>query len=491
MSASKDKILRKQQIEAGTDKHSVAAAKEKAQQRKSAITYTVVAVVLVLFFAFIFTFNSALPSRALTAVSINGVDYSVAQLNYYYSSNYLNFCNTYSSYINYGLFFDPSESLADQEYAEGESWRDFFLESAVNDMAQVQMLNDQAEANGFTLSEEDQAAYDAEIAALETSWESLGYSNQKQFINMTYGKGVDMDMVRTELYRSYVASAYSRSVYDSYEYTPEQLDERYAGHEGELDQVRFISYTVSEDSGLDAEAMATALNGTDEAAFLQYLADNGDGDEPSPQTQTVSDLNSLYADWLSDSARQAGDTTSVTNEDSQYVIMFLGRDDNSYHMANFRHILIEAEDTDGNGEFSQEEKDAALNEAQEVFATWQSGDATEDSFAALVADNSDDAGSNTTGGLYENVAKNDMVEPIDEWLFADGRQSGDTTVVSYEGSNYTGSHVLYYVGASDLTYAQYQMDSEMRNEDYQSWLDEQLIGYAASTSNLGLAGKNH
>lgn len=491
MSASKDKILRKQQIEAGTDKRSVAEAKERARQRKSAITYTVVAVALVVFFAFIFIFNSALPSRALTAVTINGVDYSVAQLNYYYSSNYMSFCSAYGSYINYGMFFDPQTSLADQEYAEGQTWRDFFLESAVNNMTQVQMLCDQAEANGFTLPEEDQAEYEEEIASLETSWEGLGYSNLKQFINMSYGKGVDMDMIRTELYRTYVASAYSRSVYDGYEYTPEQLDERYASHEGELDMIRFVSYTVAADSGLDAEAMAAELNGANEAAFTQYLADNADGAEPNTQNLTVSSLNATYADWLKDSARQAGDTTSVADGDSTYVVMFLSRDDNSYPMANFRHILIEAEDTDGDGEFSQEEKDAAAEEAAGVYTLWQNGDATEDSFAAMVADHSDDAGSSATGGLYENVAKNEMVAPINDWLFEDGRKAGDTTVVSYEGDSYTGTHVVYYVGPSELTYAQYQMDSEMRNEDYQTWQDGVMSGYVASTAHLGMAGKNH
>ena len=58
MSASKDKILRKQQIEAGTDKRSIAAAEAAKKRRKSNITYTIVAVALVIVFAFIFIYNS-------------------------------------------------------------------------------------------------------------------------------------------------------------------------------------------------------------------------------------------------------------------------------------------------------------------------------------------------------------------------------------------------------------------------------------------------
>ena len=163
MSASKDKLNRKQQIEAGTDKRTAAQAKEKAQQRKSAITYTIVAVVLVIFFAFIFIYNSNWPSRHLTAVTIDGKDYSVAQANYYYSAAYMSFYNSYADYMNYGLFFDPNESLDDQEYSEGMSWRDYFRDAAVQNMAQIQMFCDEAEAAGFTLSEEDQAAYDEQM----------------------------------------------------------------------------------------------------------------------------------------------------------------------------------------------------------------------------------------------------------------------------------------------------------------------------------------
>ena len=489
MSASKDKLLRKQNIEAGTDKRSVALAKEKAQQRKNTILYSVVAALLVVFFAFVFLFNSALPSRHTTAVTINGEKYSVAQLNYYYSTSYLSFYNSYGNYIS--MFFDPSQSLADQEYTEGRSWRDYFLDAAVNSMTQVQMLNDKAQADGFTLPAEQQAAYEDEIASLENGWQDLGYSNLEQFINLCYGKGVDMDMIRTELYRTYVASAYSQSVYEGYEYTPEQLDAHYAEKNGSLDVISFVSYTVTADSELDAAAMAEALDGTDQEAFAAYLADNTDGDEPTEQDLTCSSLNDSYADWLSDSARQAGDTTSVEDGNNHYVVMFLSRDDNDYPMASFRHILIEAVDSDGDGEFSQEEKDAAAEEAMGVYTLWQNGDATEESFAAMVPDHSDDSGSVSNGGLYENVAKNTMVDPINDWLFEEGRKPGDTTVVSYDGPNYTGTHVVYYVGQSDLTYAQYQMDNEMRGEAYQSWMDEQMASYTAATAHLGMAGKNH
>ena len=54
-----------------------------------------------------------------------------------------------------------------------------------------------------------------------------------------------------------------------------------------------------------------------------------------------------------------------------------------------------------------------------------SGDATEDSFAALANEKSDD-GNGTTGGLYENVYPGQMVSSFNDWCFDESRQTGNT-----------------------------------------------------------------
>ncbi len=532
MSASKDKLNRKQQIEAGTDKRTAAQAKEKAQQRKSAITYTIVAVVLVIFFAFIFIYNSNWPSRHLTAVTIDGKDYSVAQANYYYSAAYMSFYNSYADYMNYGLFFDPNESLDDQEYSEGMSWRDYFRDAAVQNMAQIQMFCDEAEAAGFTLSEEDQAAYDEQMEALSTNWSSLGYESLQQFINLNYGKGVTEDMIRQETYRGMLAAAYAESIGESFEYAPAQLDAHYADVADQYDVIDYAVYSIAApaeeeasdetadetadetepadeaepteepeeaetpaEPAVDADAVLEAIDGTDEETFAAYVSENFDGAEITSTTLPGSSLSADYSQFLLDSAREAGDADVTVAEDgTTYIVMFLGRDKNDYKMASFRHILINAEDADGDGTYSDEEIQAAADEAQSVYEEWQAGDATEDSFAELANERSDDGGSNTTGGLYENVYKNQMVPPINDWLFEDGRKAGDTTVVSYDGQaegGYTGTHVVYFAGFSDLTYAQYIADSEMRSDDYASWSEEHMVGYDPSTSHMDMVGKNH
>lgn len=491
MSASKDRILRKQQIEAGTDKRSVAAAKAEKERRQTTLRYSIVAAVIVVVFAFVFIYNSALPAKLSTGVTIDGEKYTVAELNYYYSASYMNFYNTYYTYLSYGLFFDTSLSLSTQDYSEDMTWRDYFIESAIDSMTEVQILNNAAEAAGFTLPEEYEEQYAETIESIRTNWKDLGYSSLKQYLTMNYGKGVTMDIVEEQLYRTFIASAYSEYLYDSYEYTTAELDAYHAEHADETDVIDYAYYAIYDGDEVDADALVAAIDGTSEEEFTAYMEENYDGAAPTSLSYAGSDLNELFADWLLDASRTAGDAAAFTDEDGDvtYVVMFLDRDDGDYYMTSFRHILINAEDTDGDGEYSEEEIAAAVAEAEEIYDEWQSGTADEDSFAALANLYSDDTGSNTTGGLYEDVYKGQMVSAIDEWLFDEPRTVGDTTIVTNDGS-YTGAHIVYFVGYSDLTYAQYEADQAMRSEAYSEWMEQAEAAAEVVRGSVSLAGKN-
>ena len=169
--------------------------------------------------------------------------------------------------------------------------------------------------------------------------------------------------------------------------------------------------------------------------------------------------------------------------------MFLDRDTGDYNMANFRHILINAPDNDGDSTYSEEELAEAEARAEEIYAEWQAGAADEDSFAQMANLYSEDGGSNTNGGLYENVFKGQMVENVNDWLFEDGRKAGDTGIVTNEGS-YTGAHVLYFVGSSDETYATYQADQAKRSEDYNNWMQAAEEATEVVRGSTKLAGTN-
>ena len=491
MSASKDKKLRQEQKAAGVvDKRAQAEAKAAADRRKSNIKYSIVAIVLVIAFAFIFFFNSAIPSRSFTAVTIDGEEYSVAQLNYYYSASYMNFYNTYYDYVSYGMFFDPAESLADQDYSPDMTWRQYFLDAAVQTMTEVQVLTKAAEAAGFVLPEEYETRYAETVENFKTEWALYGYSSLEQYINMCYGKGVTMEILEEELYRNYVASAYSEYMFDSYEYTTEELDSYYADNADLFDMVSY-SYVSTTDGSLDVDAIAAAVNGTDEAAFIEYMAANHEGEEPISLTYDGANLNTTFSQWLLDDARQPGDAAAFTSDSgTSYAVMFLGRDNNNYPTVNFRHVLINAVDMDADGAFSEDEIAQAEVNAQAIYDEWLAGDATEETFAELANTYSEDAGSNTTGGLYENVYHDAMVEPVNNWIFAENRQFGDTGIVTQNGANYTGAHILFFAGESDMTYAHALADSTLRNEAHTAWMESLTADTVSSTQNLNLDAKH-
>ena len=112
-----------------------------------------------------------------------------------------------------------------------------------------------------------------------------------------------------------------------------------------------------------------------------------------------------------------------------------------------RHILIKSvgENQDAST-FTEEEWAACEAKAQEILDAWLTGEATEDSFAALANEHSEDPGSNTNGGLYEGVYVGQMVEPFETWCFDEARAIGDTGLVK---TSY-GYHVMYFVGSESI-----------------------------------------
>ena len=125
---------------------------------------------------------------------------------------------------------------------------------------------------------------------------------------------------------------------------------------------------------------------------------------------------------------------------------------------NVRHILIEPADTSSEGSESSAVEDSAAEEASEeaawadaeeeaerIYEEWKSGDATEESFGELANTYSADTGSNTTGGLYEDVYPGQMVTEFNDWCFDTSRQPGDTAIIR---TSY-GYHIMYYVGATE------------------------------------------
>ena len=124
------------------------------------------------------------------------------------------------------------------------------------------------------------------------------------------------------------------------------------------------------------------------------------------------------------------------------------------------------------GSYTDKAKEIAKNRAEEILAEFNAGDKTEDSFAELAKDYSEDTGSAENGGLYDTVYKGATVEEFDKFCF-EGHKKGDTAIVYGESSSYAGYHVMYYVGEGDL-YSNLLAKNDLVNTTVSQWVEDQV-----------------
>ena len=493
MSASTERKNRQAAREAGTDKKMLALEKEAKEKAKSKRRWTIGTVAVVVLIALVLLLNSPLVYKS-TAYSVGDRKYTTAEASYYYANQYHTFANQYGSYAAmFGL--DTSNGVKgldkqDCPFAEG-SWKDYFLDAAKDQMLQSKALLDYAAANGITLEESETAAVDASFAGIDEAAKSYGYGSADKMMAANYGTGVTVKLVRGAYLDSALASKALEAATAAFTYTDAQLEEAYAAYNGERDSFTFSYVQIeahdhenaeaeaTEEQHAEAEASAEAVKAAYEAGkdtdFAARLSAAAEANGLTATEQTLSGSGLYFAkEWLMDGTRRAGDATVEESGDHVYVVVFLSRDDNHYKTASVRHILVKAEAAE-DGTYSDEAKAKAKARAEEILAEYQAGDKTEESFAALAEKYSEDTGSNTNGGLYENIAKGQMVQEFNDFCFAP-HTKGDTAIVYGESGSYAGYHVMYYVGEGEL-YSNTIAEHDLRSADAETWLKELTDSY--------------
>ncbi|MDR0951337.1 MAG: peptidylprolyl isomerase [Oscillospiraceae bacterium] len=510
MSASQEKKTRAELRQQGVEKRQTEKQKALEKTKKENRMIAIVSAVLVLLAVFLVGFNSNLLYRNFTAVKVGNESFTAAEFSFFYKTAYNNFVTQYGDSVSY-LGLDTSKSLSAQSSAFGEgTWEDYFKEQALSQMSNMTMLYTRAKEAGFTLNAEQQEELNAVIEGFETNYVLYGYSDLNTFLSSNYGKGLNIKKVSELLEMSYVASFYSQAMRESFQYTTDELEEKYSSDKDNYDSFDYLSYYISgaadEEAGIDAE---TAMAGAEEKANAIIAEDNYSEAlfDPKAAEGTLAEdvfkekglelteteatenysqgksISSAYGDWLKDASRKYGDMTVIadTSGTGYYVLFFLGRDDNSYETVAVRHILVNVTPAE-DGTFTEEAKQEALTEAERILQEWKDGEQTEESFAALAEQYSEDVDANgminSEGGLYEKFPKRSMVPEFNDWSFDPARQSGDTGIVFNEGS-YTGYHIMYFVGKSE-PYREYLTDTDLRTAAYSEWETTQMESFPAS-----------
>ena len=536
MSASREKQNR-QAASGQADPKTAREAQQRREEKRTNLLYGVIAAAVLVAVIASFVWRSDFIPKTTTAATIDGEKYTAAEVEYYYQTAYRNFVTNsqYSYFLSYlGLNTNAtlkSQSInstaaamlgielpdADAESAEADSeadplaptgmtWHDYFLDEALDNMRVIQTALKAAEAEGFQYPAGVQVQYDDNMDALKAVAAASGIS-VSQYLKGNFGAGVTEKVYGEQLMRVLRYSAYADAYQDSLTYSDSELEEAYGADRNTYDHVSYevVSYSGAAESTTDDEGNTvepteeeaaaaleaaqdlaqTVLDGFQDGGDLEELANENDGTYSKNENGTYS-AGSVMSEWLYDSARKSGDASTLADGTVQYVVVFHDRFRDENPTIDIRHILVPlGSGSIAEGEEGYEDEQAQLKadahaKAEELLAQWQSGEATEDSFAALALKESAD-GSKYDGGLYTEVYQGQMVTEFNDWCFDTARQSGDTGVVDTQ----YGSHVMYFSGVNAARW-QTQVAANLRTEAYTAWEEDLVKDVTVQRSESGL-----
>ena len=155
--------------------------------------------------------------------------------------------------------------------------------------------------------------------------------------------------------------------------------------------------------------------------------------------ELINRANAYYLHWY-ESSMPTDAEVELYYKENEKVFVDGGAGKDAGNIVDVRHILVMVENDDWA---------AAEKEANEILQQFKAGGATEELFAQLANQYSDDGGSNTAGGLYSGVEPGQMVEVFNDWIMDDNRQYGDTAVLKAD-YHYQGYHVMYFVSGKPI-----------------------------------------
>lgn len=365
MSASTERKIRQAERSNGTYAKDIAAQKEAAKKKKQQIKWTVIGVVVVLFFAFAIYLNTGALYRSLDGLTVENEEvtvgdttikagsrsFSVAECNYIYNMQYVNLANTYGQYV--GL--DSTQPLDEQECKmvtqdedsdEVYTWDDYFRDATESQLIQLAVFADYAEQHDISLTDEDKAEIEETIDAIAEAAKTNNYSNVSKFLAANYGKGVNESVARGILELEALATRVQTVIADAEEHTADELTAKYESVKDTYDKFTYSYYLVAadvEESDDDTTAAPTdAALGAAKQVAEDILKDVNSGTELSEAAKAMvadaeikeqtalsgSSVESELSEWIKSADRAAGDTAVIDGTTGSYVVIFKERDNN-------------------------------------------------------------------------------------------------------------------------------------------------------------------
>lgn len=455
------------------EREAVVRAEKKKRNKKFgkfaiAFVCALVAVSLAALLAANLYVSSGAEMRGKTAAKSDNFEVNGAMMSYFIYDAYNSFLDYYGNYVtNFGL--DTNKSLKTQNGPDGESWYKYFVDDAKATVEETLKLCEQARAEGISLTSKETAAVTEMAEATKTK---------------LYGRGVKVSDIEDSMTLLALALKYKSEVYGDISVSDEDIAGYYKDHQNDFDKVGTKTYTFEYDPDKEfnydkakqaADKLTTVKSAERfDAMLTEVLKERGDTDSNVEKAVNASAVDVAYEDTDTVKKLFAADTgETFVFEDAEnkkitvYLVLSTAAPDKS-ETVDVRNILFSAT--------SCGTMENAKVKADEIYALWKSGEATEESFAELARLYSADFVTAYDGGLFPGVVKGEAIEAYDAWCYDEERKAGDTGVVS----TVYGYYMMYYIGEGRLAYEsdiEAKIKTDRYDEAFKAFSDKYTVTY--------------
>lgn len=489
------------------------------------------------------------------AVGSTGMNISDAEYEFYYMRAYNQLMQQAQQYSQYGMDYGYDTSLAPEDQTQTTKDEDGkeitwveYLDKQTRSMIQMyKAYAKMAEEHDYKLTDADKDSINDQIDSLKEEASNYGSNDDGRagyslnaYLRRIYGGSVNKSFLKKQLEIQTLAQKYyqERMKELNKSYDQKSIDDIYNKDKDSYDMVTFRIYEFKNDTAQNEEADAAAKTKaetavkTDSSAFYnavkdektfieqakaahdktkaeddtaEYDADaqtirknqlkNGDGTQQNPGV--TGSYTEEVAKWLFDSSRKAGDKVLLENKESgSYYVVYLVSPKAQADTINVRHILFMTVDQNSGEALSDADKAKAKKNAEDALKKWQDGDKTAESFGALAEELTEDPGSKTNGGLYENAVQGQFETTFDNWCFDAKRKAGDAEIIEttygYHVMYFEGKGTKYYDSAIRSTKASEDFEKEskeaLESKTYEVGLGPKRLAYASKRVNKKIKG---
>lgn len=452
---------------------------------------------------------------------------TIAEYEYYYMRSYNSLryqAQYYQYYQNMSIGYDTSLPPDQQTQTTTDdsgneiTWAEKLHDDTISLIQMHKAYYNEAVKRGLELTDADKAYIDKQIDSLREEASNAGGSSSSSdsenkvsyslnaYLRKVYGGSVNERFLRKQLKIQILAQKYytERTGEIAAAYDQSDIDAEYKKDTSTYDLATFRAYTFNTteltkeddetDDALkarqtkaDAEVKKNANDFynavTNEATFsakaTEFNKDTADynADENTKYTMLKADIKTNFSEdvseWLFNKTTKDGAKKIFSDdENGKYIVVLAVKGPHQEKTVTARHILFSTIDQSTQNELSDEEKAQKKKDAENALKEYNEGAKTEDSFAALANKYTEDSGSSSNGGLYENIYPGQMVSAFNNWIFDSSRKPGDVELVE---TSY-GYHLIYFVAADGTDYYDSAIRDSKAANDIETEAKELLAG---------------